>query len=100
MRKTIPSTGSPLKKVLCSATFEEFGPTHDFFDYTGCRSAGALLAEEGPGKVPEPAVLAKPNSSPDTSVTVGSAATVGLRSARDSLRADLARHASHSDQKT
>jgi hypothetical protein len=66
----------------------------------GCRSAGALLAEEGPGKVPEPAVLAKLNSSPDTSVTVGSAATVGLRSARDSLRADLARHASHSDQKT
>jgi hypothetical protein len=39
-------------------------------------------------------------SSPDTSVTVGSAVTVGLRSARDSQRADLARHASHSHQKT
>jgi hypothetical protein len=23
-----------LKKALCSATFEEFGPTHDSFDYT------------------------------------------------------------------
>ena len=36
---------------------------------------------------------------PDTSVTAGSAATAGLRSARESPRVDLARHASHSDQK-